>query len=148
MDPSPIASASFSALLGVVAAVLAPTIILKISGWNELCRRFPPRVKRYDGTWINYQSLVLRPVHFGNCVSFGVSNEGLFLRLSPIFFPFAPQMLIPWQSVASIGNSRALFANHLVITLTDGKVLAFSERPAIASALRNQVLMLGLERIY
>ncbi len=85
---------------------------------------------------------------FGNCVSIGLGNDGLSLKLWRGVFPFAPQMQIPWEQVAAIETRPDRFSDLLVITLSDGKSVSIIKRDQIASALSDKVTLLGMNKLY
>jgi hypothetical protein len=88
--------------------LLVSAIISYIGGWTTLAKRF--RVKPpFTGTKWTGQSGQMRWIAgYGNCLTVGVSSEGLYFATMPLFRFRHPPLLIPWTEIA-VTRRRILF---------------------------------------
>ena len=48
-------------------------------------------------------------VGYGKCLTVGVSHEGLYLAVMPIFALGSPPLFVPWKNVTNITKGRRFF---------------------------------------
>jgi hypothetical protein len=81
-------------------------VIAMVSGWNTLSKHFCLKGQFY-GEQRPFQSARMRYyVHFGNSLSVGADESGLYLAVFPIFRIGHPPLLVPWSEVAVISGER------------------------------------------
>lgn len=93
-------------------------VLSRATGWRSLAERFPARPPATDAerglTSITLGSLG----NYNNCVLWASDEEGLHLRLPPVFNLFHPAMTIPWGEVARIEPlERGLRRGWVTLTL-------------------------------
>jgi hypothetical protein len=83
-------------------------LIAMVSGWYELSKHF--RFKGiFYGESFPFRSARMRfYVHFGNCLTVGADQSGLYLSVFPIFRIGHPPLLIPWSEVVVISGETGL----------------------------------------
>ncbi len=133
------------AIVGIVAAVISPLIVTTLSGWNRLANQ-RPATSRQPEKWINYQSMSLGVVRYGNCVSVAVADDGLYLRLAKMFFPMSKTIKISWQEIRSITSTSSFLSNRLAFTLTDGTSFTLRDHAAFRDYMTRQIAYHGLEK--
>lgn len=83
-------------------------LIAMVSGWYELSKRFRFKGKFY-GESLPFRSARMRfYVHFGNSLTVGADQSGLYLAVFPIFRIGHPHLLIPWSEVVVISGETGL----------------------------------------
>jgi hypothetical protein len=87
-------------IVAIVAAILAAVCIGNsvLGGWAELAR-FYRQCGTFTGDRRRFESLRLGWVHYNHCAVLGISDEGLFLSLIPVFRLWHPPLLIPWTEL-------------------------------------------------
>jgi hypothetical protein len=83
-------------------------------------------------------------MHFGKCVSIGLSTEFIYLKISPLVFPIAPQAQIPWEAIASIQEDKN---GRTTVALHDGTKLFFGSEKELKAAFHHQLTLLGMQRL-
>ena len=96
----------FFVLLFMGMWVLTLHVLGIVSGWAILSRRF-----RFTGTFCGqswpFRSARMRfQVHYGNCLSMGADESGLYLAVFPIFRIGHPPLLIPWSEVFIMSGAK------------------------------------------
>ena len=96
----------FFVLLFVATWALTLHLLGMISGWAILSKRF-----RFTGMFCGqswpFRSARMRfQVHYGNCLSIGADESGLYLAVFPIFRVGHPPLLIPWSEVSIMSGEK------------------------------------------
>ena len=98
-------------VLGDIAFVLlaVSTTISYTGGWHSLSRRFRFRGKFQGQRW-RCQNIQMRGIAgYHNCITLGVSPQGLYLAVSlPLFRIAHPPLLIPWDEI-SLTHGKLFF---------------------------------------
>lgn len=106
-------------------------LIARLTGWaawTEFYRASSP----FTGTRWRFQSIQTRWLtHYGNCVTVGANEEGLYLAVLILFRIGHPPLFIPWRDV-SVGTKKCLFGNvvELRFQATPAAPVYLSERLA------------------
>ncbi len=84
----------------MVVPIAILLLLSRISGWHLLARRFRAEGPFCGETW-SWQSARFRGwFGYNNCLTVGVSPEGLYLAMMPFFRLFNhPALLIPWAEI-------------------------------------------------
>ena len=83
-------------------------LLAMVSGWNALSKRFRFKGRFYGGTWPFRSARMRFYVHFGNCLTTGADQSGLYLTVFPIFRIGHPPLLIPRSEVVVISGETGL----------------------------------------
>lgn len=88
--------------------VLISYVVAVMSGWAALSKRF--RLKgSFDGqTWPVRSARMRFNVRYGNSLSVGAGDSGLYLSCLPIFRIGHPGLLIPWSEVSVLKGEKGL----------------------------------------
>jgi hypothetical protein len=87
-----------------------------ITGWASLAQRYRCDA-RFSGKRLRFRSAGTRYWgHYTNCLTLGVSPQGLFLSLSIPFFPGHPPLFVPWNEI-TVRRTRVLWAKCVEICL-------------------------------
>ena len=79
-----------------------------ISGWVVLSKRFRLKDSFYGESWPFRSARMRYYLHYGNCLSVGADESGLYLAVFQIFRIGHPPLLIPWAEVTVISGERGL----------------------------------------
>jgi hypothetical protein len=89
-----------------------------IGGWHrlgKLYRRDDVTFSIADGRPVEkyrWSSLKMGPrffpTNYGNCITVSLSDEGLGLKVMPLFRPLHPPLLVPWSAVESCALDKEL----------------------------------------
>lgn len=93
--------AGFWCLVGVGLA--------QMSGWATLARLYKA-MGHAPGPRSPMQSGALNGVAFGSALTVGVSEQGLFLAVFPLFRAGHPPLLIPWSQMSDFELEKRLWA--------------------------------------
>jgi hypothetical protein len=97
---------------------LVSFIIGTISGWNALSKRFScPRGAFHGETWSFRTARMRFFTRYGNSLTFGADETGLYMSIFPIFRFGHPPLLIPWAEVAVVPGERGLIFKQLTLRL-------------------------------
>ena len=92
--------------------IVIPSLLSRVGGWSRLAERFrashPPNGKKFGG-----QSVRLNLVSYNNCLTIYVSEEGLFLHMTPVFRTGHPDLLIPWREIHDPVVQRVFWAEFV-----------------------------------
>ena len=94
-------------LIPFLGIVLFPVIWIAVvwiigtfSGWRRLAHVCPGQVDIPAEKMISFQNLGFgRFTSYNNCVSFGVSDQGLYIRVMVLFRIGHPPIFIPWDNL-------------------------------------------------
>ena len=94
----------------LLAATWALTlqVLGMMSGWAILSKPFRFAGSFYGEAWPFRSARMRFLVHYGNCVTVGVDESGLYPAVFPIFRVGHPPLLIPWSEVSS-GERNLIF---------------------------------------
>jgi hypothetical protein len=102
--------------IGIWSAVLA--FVSLIGGWHGLAKLY----RREETTFsigddrpvekFGWTSLKMGPkffpTNYGNCITVSLSDDGIGLRVMPLFRPLHPPLLIPWTSIESCQRGKEI----------------------------------------
>lgn len=106
-------------MLGNAIAVLL--LFPYMSGWNRLAKLYgtkqspPPNL-----AWMETGSVGL--VVFKGVLSVGVTSQGIYLNVFPVFRFGYPPLLIPWSAIKKIEPADALFVQRYRFYLDSPKI--------------------------
>ena len=84
--------------IGIFLTVLG--IIYFISGWKELSQNYPFLSGSKPTKIYAWKSAKISLVNFNNCINFGITPFGLYIKPIKIFtFGFMKPILIPWNQI-------------------------------------------------
>ena len=91
-------------------------LMSKMSGWSTLAEQFRLRDKdSFTGQRKYCRWGKIGLIGYNNCLKVGVSQEGLYLALMPLFRVGSPPLLIPWMHVSKIETNKFLFGEEAVV---------------------------------
>jgi len=117
----------FAAALGGLLIMFLTRFPIGSGGnWKSISERYAREAPPSDATIYNRQTVRLGCVTYKNCVSFGVSEKGLYMRLSGFLGAVSKlsSAFIPWSDIKVAGESRMNFRKVVVLEIA---------KPAIAS---------------
>ena len=121
--------------LVAAAWVIACLGIGRMSGWAALAAEF--RLEGdFEGQKWGWQSAAMRAMcRYGNCLTLGVNQRGLYMRVQPILRIGHAPLLVPWEQIQCA--SRKVMGIELVqLTLGREQQIPLLVRPATAERLR------------
>lgn len=83
-------------------------LIGAVGGWFALAERYAAH-NECRGETLNFRSASFGLMNYGNCVTFGFADDGLYISL---LFPFRfghPTLRIPWEDLSSKETRRLFF---------------------------------------
>jgi hypothetical protein len=111
---------------GIAVRLLAPIIAQhfkgSVHGWSRLSSRYattqPPPTQA-----ASRQTLVVGQVLYRNCVTVGLSDEGLYLKIGFSLSIFGKSsLLIPWSEFTQISEARLYLQKAACLSLGDPPV--------------------------
>ncbi|NDQ57712.1 MAG: hypothetical protein GZ088_11630 [Acidipila sp.] len=122
-------------LLAVVFSVIS-FLISFLSGWHELAGEYPLSGTFHGQRW-RFRSANMRwGTRYGNCLTFGADQTGLFVS---VVFPFRfghPPLSIPWSEI-SVRPMRYFFISERAeFRFRRAPSIPFYVSPALAEDLR------------
>jgi hypothetical protein len=75
-------------------------------------------------------------VHFGNCLTVGADESGLYLAVFPIFRIAHPPLLVPWPEVAVISGKSGLIFKKRELRLGRQESIPLRISASLAESLR------------
>jgi hypothetical protein len=116
--------------------VLSAYAISLVSGWNRLSRRFRYRGPYYSEKW-SFQSARMRSfVGFGNALTMGADESGLYMAVFPLFRVGFPRLLIPWSEISIIPGERGLIFKKRLLFLGRQEAISLSISSSLAEKLK------------
>jgi hypothetical protein len=101
-------------------------IISRVSGWFVLARRFR-LAGGFDGVSFGFQSGQMRWLaNYGNCLTLGANQDGLYLATMFLFRFMHPPLLVPWSEIKVVRKKRWIFGEY--VTFQMGRELAIPLR--------------------
>jgi hypothetical protein len=112
-------------------------IIAAVTGWRALSRRFScPKGTFHGETW-SFRSARMRFLsHYGNCLTFGADESGLYMSVFPIFRVGHPPLLIPWAEVAVAPADTGLIFKQRTLRLGRQEAIPISISASLVSHLQ------------
>ena len=80
-------------------------VISFISEWNKLARRFRAQSKP-SGHMFGMQRAIINGANYNNCLTFGATNDGLYLSIFPLFAIGHAPLLIPWTALSDFQKGK------------------------------------------
>jgi hypothetical protein len=107
-----------------------------LSGWNRLSKRFRYRGPYYSEKW-SFQSARMRTlIGFGNALTLGADESGLYMAVFPLFRIGCPPLLIPWSEISIIPGERGLIFKKRVLLLGRQEAISLSISSTLAEHLK------------
>ena len=97
------------------------------SGFSKLAELFPSSYKP-EGRDFPLSTMAIGSVRYRNCVYITVASEGLYIRLRSVFplLPKEPPLLIPWDRIKEVGETKIYFRTAYRFDVGDPKVATLS----------------------
>ncbi len=116
-----LALAIFGLVAWIAEAMLGPR--LKGSGgWRQLAAAYPAG-SRVPDKLISRQSMKVGKIIWRNCISVGMSEEGLYLAIaSPLPFLKWPDLLIPWLEFHSAVSTTLFWRRHVMLGIASPEI--------------------------
>jgi len=96
----------------VAVCLLVYAVISYIGGWTTLAKRFRLRSPFLGEKWSGQSGQMRWIATYGNCLTLGCNDQGLYLATMPLFSFWHPPMLIPWDEI-NISRTRILFFRYV-----------------------------------
>jgi len=127
----------FFALFFCAVWALACFVIGLISGWNVLSNRFSFSKGTFHGETWPFRSARMRFLaHYGNCLSIGADESGLYMSVFPIFRIGHPPLLIPWAEIAVLPGETGLIFKQRTLHLGRQEVIPLRISASLAETLQ------------
>ena len=109
---TPLEVVLFLVLFGVAFAALWSFIFLilaTLGGWRRLAESY--RLEGdFNGSLWGWRSARMRfGVNYGSCLTFGASDQGLMMRVFPLFRIGHPALFFPWSDVRAVAREGWVF---------------------------------------
>jgi len=88
----------------------------RIGGWSRLAQRYAA-TQQPSGTIYSRQTAELGLMRYRSCLTVGMSPEGLYLKVWPMFRLGHPPLLIPWADVSQPKEVSKFFHQHAEVAL-------------------------------
>jgi hypothetical protein len=125
------------ALLYVSFLWVAVSIVISyLGGWASLSKRFRFRGQVSGNRWRGQSGQMRWIASYGNCLTVGANEDGLYLATFPLFRVGHPPLLIPWNEV-SHSKSRLLFFPMVRFEVGRKNAVPFWVRETLAERLKN-----------
>lgn len=86
-------------------------------GWQSLAARYAATAPG-PGNCLEKQTILVGAVRYWNCISFGISDAGLYLAPSGMGrITQNRPLLIPWQAISGIGQARLYWQKAAVLVI-------------------------------
>jgi len=94
--------------IAIIVAVVAESLAVWLGiffflaklAWGKLATRYKTEMDWSKLRRLNWQSISINGINYNNCVSIGVSKEGIGLGVFPRWlFPFHPPVFVPWGDI-------------------------------------------------
>lgn len=80
--------------------LLVSAVISFIGGWTALAKRFRLMEPFVGERWAGQSAQMRWIAGYGNCLTVGVSPEGLYLAMMPLFRFRHPALQVPWDEIS------------------------------------------------
>ena len=107
-----------------------------IGGWNTLAKRFWFRTPFLGEKWRGQSGQMRWIAGYGNCLTLGCDDQGLYLAIMPLFRFRHPPLLIPWDEI-KISRTRILFFRYVRFGLGRELDIPLYLRAQLADKLRS-----------
>ena len=100
----------FFSFIGIFIAILAVNLFLflKLSGWDKLARKYGYHQK-FQGKIFRMTTAYIGALRYRNCISVGVSPQGLYLSPFVLFRLGHPPIFVPWGEVSHFEEKQGVF---------------------------------------
>lgn len=115
--------------------LLVSAVIGYVGGWTTLAKRFRLRVPFVGERWTMQSAQMRWIAGYGNCLTVGCNQQGLYLVMMPLFRFRHPPLLIPWEEVA-ISRRKILFLCYVRFGLGRELDIPLYLRPKLADRVR------------
>lgn len=109
-----------------------------ISGWVILSKRFRFKGSFYGETWPFRSARMRFYLHYGNCLSVGADESGLYLAILPFFRFGHPPLLIPWSEVRVMSGESGLISKKRELRLGQQESIPLRLSASLTETLRQQ----------
>ena len=108
----------------------------KISGWAILSKRFGFKRSFYGQTWPFRSARMRFYVHYGNCLTVGAEESGLYLAIFPIFRIGHPPLFIPWPEILVMSGEKGFIFKKRELRLGRQESIPFRISVSLVARLR------------
>jgi hypothetical protein len=136
----------------IFALVMVPVIPLFLSAfpeaglWAALSKQYATS-SECDGHWLHAQSLLCRVGCYLNCVSLCITEEYLYIRLSPVMFWLSSSIRIPWTDIESVSDKTGFWSNNRSFSLMNGQEITFIVTPQFDRYFSSHAKQIGQTRL-
>jgi hypothetical protein len=117
--------------------MLVSYVIGAISGWNALSKRFAcPKGAFHGETWSFRRARMRFLTRYGNCLTFGADESGLYMSILPFFRVGHPPLLIPWAEVAVAPGDTGLLFKQRTLRLGRQEAIPLRISASLAASLQ------------
>lgn len=92
--------------------LLVAAVISYIGGWTTLAKRFRFTTPFRGEKWSCRSGHMRWIAGYGNCLTLGCNQQGLYLAIMPLFAFRHPPLLIPWDEI-KISRTRIVFFRYV-----------------------------------
>ncbi len=92
--------------------LLVSAIISYMGGWTTLAKQFRFRPPFLGQKWSGRSAQMRWIAGYGNCLTLGCNQRGLYLAIMPLFRFRHPPLLIPWEEI-KISRKKILFFSYV-----------------------------------
>ena len=96
--------------------LLVSAVVSYIGGWTALAKEYRVTSKVFGERWTMQSGQMRWLVGYGNCLTVGSDQTGLYLAVLPLFRFRHPPLLIPWERIA-IARRKVLFFHFIEFRL-------------------------------
>ena len=110
-----------SVIMILMTVITIIFLCLFISNWNRLAKLYrtkqppPPNLRRRRNGYIGL-------IYFNATLDVGITSEGIYLSIFPLFSFALPPVLIPWQAIERIESANRLFVQRYCLYLNSPKM--------------------------
>lgn len=101
--------------LGFVAFWCFVCWVISLGGWRRL-GKFQTDEKP-TAKYFGMQSAIVGAGQYKGCLTIGLCDEGMYLKVLPLFAVGHPPLLIPWQAIERVQNRRLWRFDSFVLTV-------------------------------
>lgn len=116
--------------------VLTTYVLGLLSGWSLLSKRFRYQGVYYGETWPFRSARMRTLVHFGNALTMGADETGLYMAVFPLFRFGNPPLLIPWSEISVVPGERGFIFKKRLLLLGRQETISLSISSSFAKVLK------------
>ncbi len=136
-------------LLYIIIFISLPLIVLflltHLSGWHKLAEKYGYQAT-FSGKKFSMCTGFVGMVRYKNCLTIGVSQEGLYLNVFFVFRLGYPPLLIPWSDISRFEEKKQWWLTYYLLDVGYPKLTSL-KLPARIFTTHPEILE-RLKRIY